>query len=77
MGASFTVGKYFGMQGPIKLTIAYQFQYLVPRTVDKNQTKIQASLADYSYENYDPTLNPGYSYGGTAHTILFGMTFML
>lgn len=77
VGASFTVGKYFGMQGPIKLTIAYQFQYLVPRTVDKNQTKIEASLADYSYENYDPTLNPGYSYGGTAHTILFGMTFML
>jgi long-chain fatty acid transport protein len=75
LGASFTVGKFLGTQGPIKITVAYQFQYLEPRDVVKNQTQIVNDLpASYPYY---AGLNPNYSYGGMVHTALLGIKFML
>lgn len=75
LGATFTVGKYFGMQGPIQLTLAYQFQYLEARDVKKNQAAIQDALPT-NYPYY-AGLNPNYSYGGMVHSVLFGLTFKL
>lgn len=60
IGVSYDAGKFAGFQKSMILSAAYQFQYLVERDVAKT----------------DPTtLNPNYSFGGSVHTIMFGVGF--
>lgn len=79
IGTTFTVGKYFGMQGPVEITIGYQFQYLMPRDIVKDGTKIADYYNGYlgmpyaDYRGY----NPNYSYGGMCHTVILGLGFKL
>jgi long-chain fatty acid transport protein len=60
IGLSHDTGQWAGLQKPMVLHVAYQFQYLVDREVEKNTPT---------------TLNPNYSYGGTVHTIMLGFSF--
>lgn len=60
IGVSYDAGKWAGLQKPMVLHAGYQFQYLVDREVEKASPT---------------TLNPNYSYGGTVHTIMLGLSF--
>ena len=68
LGFTFTLGPVIaGMQGPLELSLAYQFQYLVSRDVTKNQVLINTLMENAKDNNqvsydYDPSLNPNYSY---------------
>ena len=51
-----------GLNGPVDVTASYQLQYHVDRDVNKT----------------NPTdVNPDYSYGGTCHSFMVGMTYHL
>lgn len=60
IGISYDVGKWAGFQKSMILHAGYQFQYLVDRDVVKTNPT---------------TLNPSYSYGGTVHTVVVGLSF--
>lgn len=60
VGVRYDVGKFAGLQKPMILSAAYQYQHLVERDVAKSE----------------PTsLNPDYSYGGSVHTLMVGIGF--
>ncbi len=60
LGFSYDTGKWAGFQKSMVIHVSYQFQYLVDREVNKT----------------NPTsLNPNYSYGGTVHTLMAGVSF--
>jgi hypothetical protein len=60
IGISRDTGKFAVLKKPMVLHAGYQFQYLVDREVVKSAPS---------------TLNPSYSYGGTVHTLMFGLSF--
>lgn len=60
VGVAYDTGKWAGLRKPLVLHAGYQFQYLVDREIDKDSPT---------------TLNPSYSYGGTVHTLMVGLSF--
>lgn len=70
LGLKFTVPKMWRLNGQIVITLAYQFQYLVPKKVEKNGFNF-----DYLSQTFqDPMqaylLNPSYKYGGMNHSVM-------
>lgn len=62
LGFTFLIPRLSFMTGPMEVTLAYQFQGLAPRQVDK----------------FDETVtNHSYAYGGTYHSITFGLTLKI
>ncbi len=60
VGTLYNLGKLAGFQKDMVLSAAYQYQYLVERSVTKDE----------------PTsLNPNYDYGGSIHTLILGLQF--
>ncbi|MCP4133489.1 MAG: hypothetical protein GY754_21145 [bacterium] len=64
LGAKFDLPQMGPLGGPIEITFAYQFQYLVPRSVTKSATYVSA-------------LNPNYSYDGMCHTAILGVSMKI
>lgn len=70
LGLKFNIPKMGLMGGPAYITLSYQFQYLVTKSVSKNGISI-----DLATGTQDPALlnayllNPKYSFGGMNHTI--------
>lgn len=60
IGMRYKVDKQGGLQKPVVLQLAYQFQYLEERDVVKTE---------------ETSMNPNYSYGGTVHTVSLGASF--
>ena len=63
LGAKFGLPRMFGFGGPVEITVAYQFQYLMQNTVQKEQPT--------------STMNPSYRYSGTNHSGLVGLVLKL
>lgn len=61
-GIKFALPRMLGFGGPIDITLGYQYQSLVKKTVVKS--------APTSY-------NPDYNYGGTDQTVIFGLVLKL
>jgi long-chain fatty acid transport protein len=70
LGLKFNIPKMGMSGGPSYLTLSYQFQYLVQKSVSKNGIRL-----DMGTGTQDPALlnsyllNPSYSYGGTNHSM--------
>ncbi len=69
-GLKFTLPKMSMIKGIAYLTLAYQFQYLVPKSVSKNG--ISYDMTNNSLDDVAQTylLNPSYTYGGMNHSIM-------
>jgi hypothetical protein len=70
LGFTFTIPKMWRLGGMTVITTSYQFQYLVPKSVQKNGMSY-----DLTTKAQDPALlnayllNPSYKYGGMNHSI--------
>jgi len=63
LGTKFLVPQLGGFRGPIEITLGYQYQGFVPRTVRKDDPA-----------NPD---NPSYAYGGSAQSVILEVTMKL
>ena len=66
LGLKFTIPKPGKLPGQIYLTLAYQFQYLVPRSATK-LGDLQTIGTNAWFDSY--LYNPSYRYGGMNHSI--------
>jgi len=64
LGVKFKLPKYDITGGPIEISLAYQFQYLTPVTVEKDAAYITSE-------------NPDYKYGGMVHSFLLGFSMKI
>ena len=67
IGFKFTVPKTWRLGGQFIACLSYQFQYLVPKKVNKNGYSVTNGTPDDMVSTY--MLNPSYSYGGMNHTM--------
>lgn len=65
LGFEFTVPKMWRLGGEIVISLGYQFQYLVPESVQKTGILIKAGASEPIAKTY--LINPSYSYGGMNH----------
>lgn len=65
LGIEFTVPKMWRLGGEIVISLGYQFQYLVPKSVQKNGIMNTAGAPEDVLDTY--LINPSYSYGGMNH----------
>lgn len=63
LGSKFLVPRFAGFRGPIEITLGWQYQSFVPRTVTKDDPA-------------DP-LNPSYAYGGSAQSVILEILLKL
>ncbi len=70
LGLKFTVPKMGILNGQVIIGIAYQFQYLVPQSV--NKTGYSYDMTTNTQEDITRTylMNPSYNYGGMNHSIM-------
>ncbi len=73
LGLKFTVPKMWRLNGQVIITMAYQFQYLMPKSVNKtgisyNITGSDAGTFDDMMQTY--LLNPSYKYSGMNHSVM-------
>ncbi len=70
-GLDFVVPPMAGMVNPVNLNLAFQYQMLTERTVNKDQELAESQAEGMGWVPYREALNPDYKYGGSVWLITF------